>query len=719
MARWLRVASIRRLALGLTATSALAAATVTAEDVRLGPLKTLEGSFPFAPPADAAAWPARREEVRRRVLVSLGLWPAPTKTPLRAVVHGRMDRGDHVVEKVFFESLPGLFVTGNLYRPTRITGRVPGVLFAHGHWRDARLSTESPEQLRAEIASGGERFEQGGRSRFQSLCVQAARMGCVVWQWDMLGESDCLQLSRELVHGFAVQRPGLNAAAGWGLYSPRAEARLQSVMGLQTWNAVRSLDFLRSLPEVDPERIAMTGASGGGTQTMMLAAVDDRLALSYPVVMVSTGMQGGCTCENASLLRIGTGNVEFAALFAPKPQGMNTADDWTRHLAADGFPELQRLYGLLGAADSVTLQRGEHFPHNYNAVSRSGFFTFLNRHFGLGFPEPVIERDYEPLPRESLTVWDAAHPAPAAADPAFETRLLAELAADADAQVAAAAATAAGMADMVRPALEVLVGRSLATAGRVTWEETGRGEEAGFLRAEGIVRNLSHGEEVAATVLVPGERGGDVVVWLGDRGRRAVEDDAGRSRPAVASLLAAGITVVGLDLFRQTEEPPARNRRVENPREAPAYTYGYNHPLLAQRVHDVLSIVACLEAGAVADLGRPRRVMLAAFGSTAPVAALARAVAGEAVARAALDTGGFRFADVADWLDPRFLPGGGRYLDLPGILAARPTPLWLAGEPEPTAAEAAAFRAFGDGAWVERHPAPADEMAAAAWLLAR
>ena len=78
---------------------------------------------------------------------------------------------------------------------------------------------------------------------------------------------------------------------------------------------------------MDPKRVAVTGASGGGTQTMLLGAVDDRVALSMPMVMVSTAMQGGCTCENASLLRIGTGNVEFAALFAPKPQIMNCAND--------------------------------------------------------------------------------------------------------------------------------------------------------------------------------------------------------------------------------------------------------------------------------------------------------------------------------------------------------------------------------------------------------
>ena len=140
--------------------------------------------------------------------------------------------------------------------------------------------------------------------------------------------------------------------------------------------------------------------------------VDPRVKLSFPAVMVSTAMQGGCTCENASLLRVGTGNVEFAALFAPKPQGMTTANDWTKEMATKGFPELKEHYKALGAPDNVMLHRGEHFPHNYNAVSRSAFYGWLNRHFRLGQKEPVLERDFAPLTRAQLTVWDAAHPAP-------------------------------------------------------------------------------------------------------------------------------------------------------------------------------------------------------------------------------------------------------------------------------------------------------------------
>src|SRR5438477_1072676 len=104
-------------------------------DVRLQPPKDLNGYFPFTPPTSKAEWDKRAEYVRRQILVSQGLWPMPTKTPLNAVIHGKIDRPDYSVEKVYFESAPGFFVTGNLYRPKNVAGKVPGVLFAHGHWQ--------------------------------------------------------------------------------------------------------------------------------------------------------------------------------------------------------------------------------------------------------------------------------------------------------------------------------------------------------------------------------------------------------------------------------------------------------------------------------------------------------------------------------------------------------------------------------------------------------
>ena len=316
-------------------------------DQRLEKLKDLNGYFPFTPPKSREEWDRRAEQVRRQMLVAQGLWPMPAKTPLNAVVHGCRDQGDYTVEKVYFESFPGFFVTGNLYRPKGKSGKLPGVLCPHGHWANGRFYDAGVDGVRKQIVQGAERFENGGRSPLQARCVQLARMGCVVFHYDMIGYADSVQISQDLAHGFAKQRPEMNTSENWGLFSPQAESHLQSVMGLQTYNSIRALDFLLDLPDVDPKRIAVTGASGGGTQTFMLSALDPRVAVSVPAVMVSTAMQGGCTCENASLFRVGTGNVEFAALFAPKPLGLLSADDWTKEMPTKGFP---RTAGALPAA---------------------------------------------------------------------------------------------------------------------------------------------------------------------------------------------------------------------------------------------------------------------------------------------------------------------------------------------------------------------------------
>lgn len=649
----------------------LFASLAHAEDIRQQPPKDLNGYFPFNPPSSLSEWDARRDYVRRQILVSQGLWPMPTKTPLNPVIHGKVEGDGFTVEKVYFESAPGFYVTGSLWKPKEIKGKVPAVMFAHGHWQDARLSLSEPQTVRNEIAIGAERFEKGGKSIFQSLCVQLARMGCIVWQWDMLSDSDSKQISREVVHRFAKQRPEMNTTQNWGLFSPQAESNLQSIMGLQTLNAVRGLDFLLSLPEVDPKRTAITGASGGGTQTMLLAAIDDRIQLSFPCVMVSTSMQGGCTCENASLLRIGTGNVEFAGLFAPKPQGMNSADDWTKEMATKGFPDLQKLYGTFGKKDNVFLLRGEHFKHNYNAVTRSAFYTFLNKHFKLGQTSPVVEQDYEPLTKEQLTVWDDKHPAPKAGDPEFERKLLKWFTEDTQKQLASADAE-----KVLRPAIEVVIGRTYEQAGSVEWELKDKQDRGEHLEMTGTLQNKTHNEEINVSWLYPKNWNGRVVIWLDDKGKSGLQNDD------VKKLVAAGNAVVGADLLFQGGEPVKETRVVANPREFAGYTHGYNHALFAQRVHDVLSLVTFLRNTKVGSHPNPKTVCLAAFGAqTGPIATAALSLLRGAVDRAAIDTHGFRFGSVLSYRDPMFIPGGSKYLDLPGFLKlAGPCALWLKGE---------------------------------------
>ncbi len=707
----------------INGSSTVPTATNLPKDSRLQPPKDLNGYFPFKPPKTKAEWEVRSEYVRRQMLVSLGLWPMPTKTPLNAVIHGRIDLPEYSIEKVYFESVPGFYVTGNLYRPKNVTGKVPGVLFAHGHWKDARLSTETEANVLKEIANGEERFEQGGQSRFQSMCVQLARMGCVVWQWDMLSDSDSVQLSREVVHTFAKQRPEMNTTENWGLYSPQAESNLQSILGLQTLNAVRSLDFLLTLPEVDPNRTAITGASGGGTQSMILAAIDPRVQLSFPAVMVSTAMQGGCTCENASLLRINTGNIEFSALFAPKPQGMTSANDWTKEMATKGFPDIQDTYALLGAPKNVMLQRGEHFPHNYNAVSRSAFYTWLNKHFKLGQKEPVIERDYQPLTREQLTVWNAEHPVPKENGPEFEKKLLRWLTEDAQKQLIHSAKSMEGIRRDLAKGHEVLIGRNLEQTGQVQWEMKSKEDRDAFIEMTGTLTN-AHQEVLPVVWLYPKKWNGKAVVWLDANGKSGLKTADGEWKAGVAKLVESGATVVGIDLLYQGDfledgKPITQTPIVANPREFAGYTFGYNHALFAQRTHDVLTAIHFLRTAKIGDHPNPSSISIVALDRVGPIAVAARAIAGDAIDKLAINTNGFRFGKVLSYRDVDFLPGGSKYLDLPGMLVAVPTkPLWLAGESTVPPVVAEVFKtSYRQNLELYMGEKTAEEMAAVSWLL--
>jgi hypothetical protein len=469
--------------------------------------------------------------------------------------------------------------------------------------------------------------------------------------------------------------------------------------------------------------VAITGASGGGTQTMLLAAVDPRVTLSFPAVMVSTAMQGGCTCENSCVLRVDTGNIEFAALFAPKPQGMTTANDWTKEMSTKGFPELKAHYAMLGAPDNVMLHRGEHFPHNYNAVARSSFYTWLNKHFKLGFREPVIERDYDLVPVEKLSVWDANHPAPKEEDPAFERALLRWWTSDADKLLRATASSPQRFREAVGGGVEVIIGRSWAGVGEVEWRAGEQKDRGTFVEVAGLVRNRTHREELPAVWLVPKRPSGRAVVWVGDAGKSALFAADGSVVPAVRKLVDAGVTVLGADLLFQGEFLTGggafnQARVVPNPREFAGYTFGYNHPVFAQRAHDVMTLVKVLRGASGAVPAMATSVSVAGWGVAGPVVAAARGLLGAEIERAAVDTGGFRFGKLLDYRDPNFLPGGSKYLDLPGMLAlSAPQALWLAGEGSQPALVSDVYKAAGQTQKLTIAGGSAGAQDAVAWLL--
>jgi len=363
----LKAGSLVRWFLGTFLGLAVCSAQVPAQDSRNTYVPNTDTHFSMPAYHTLAEWETHKQKLRNQILFAAGLLPMPERNPLHPVIFGRIEHQDYSIEKVYIETLPGYYLCGNLYRPRGRSGRLPGMLSAHGHWDYGRLEHQV-------LMSSPLR------------CINLARQGFVTFSYDMVGYDDTIQTP----HDFGGAREQL-----WS-FGP---------LGLQLWNSIRALDFLQSLPDVDPERMAMTGESGGGTQTFLLAAVDDRVKYAVPVNMISAIMQGGSLCENAPGLRFDTFSVEFGAMMAPRPMLMIAATgDWTKNTPREEYPAVRSIYELYGKAGNLeTVQIDA--PHNYSQPSREAMYSFFGKRI-YGEQKDVKERGAHIEKLQDMLVWE-------------------------------------------------------------------------------------------------------------------------------------------------------------------------------------------------------------------------------------------------------------------------------------------------------------------------
>ncbi len=288
-------------------------------------------------------WTQHGDSIKQNLRKGMELETLPKRTPLNPKFRNKKILDGYSVEAVIFESTPGFFVTGNLYKPT---GKFKNkslavILCTHGHYSDT---------------------ESGGRfSKIMQLrCAAIAKMGALVFSFDMIGYGESVQLQH----------------------------KIEKALQIQTWNSMRVIDFLLTLKEADPNRIGVTGESGGGTQSFMLTALDDRIKVSLPVVMVSSHFFGGCTCESGMPVhRMGNtvfSNIEIACVAAPRPMLLiSDGDDWTKNTETVEYPFAKHVYELYDQASLVENVHLTYEKHDYGESKRFAAYPFLAMHLAL------------------------------------------------------------------------------------------------------------------------------------------------------------------------------------------------------------------------------------------------------------------------------------------------------------------------------------------------
>jgi hypothetical protein len=334
-------------------------------------------------------WEKKRPELRRQFLDMMGLWPMPDRTPLKPVITGTVDREQFSIEKLHFQSVPGLYVTANLYVPKKAKFPAPAVLYVCGH-----------------AGATVDKVQHGNKVSYQHHPAWLAEHGyvCLIL--------DTLELGEVKGEHHGTYREGMWWWQTLG-YTPA---------GIELWNAIRALDYLETRKEVDAKRLGVTGRSGGGATSWWVGAADERVKCIIPVAGIADlsshvvegvadryrkgVISGHCDC----MYFVNTYRWDFAtvaALCAPRPLMLGNSD------ADDIFPvpgyrrlydKANRIYDLYGAADKFVLLETKG-PHKDTPELRRGAFAWLNKWLKDDTSE-VTEREYTKLEPQKLKVLD-------------------------------------------------------------------------------------------------------------------------------------------------------------------------------------------------------------------------------------------------------------------------------------------------------------------------
>ncbi len=285
-------------------------------------------------------WEVRKEQLRTCIKEQLQLAALPQQPTLKPVLTPVRKFKGYTVQNIALEILPGVWINGSLYKPEKYKGKIPVILNPDGHWQDHRY-----------------------RADCQLRCAALARMGAMAISYDLFawGES-MLQFQYE-------------------------DHRRSLAMTIQALGAIRILDYLLAQKDADKDRVAITGGSGGGSHTVLMTAIDERIKVSAPVVSLSSYFYGGCPCESGMDIFSCSGrtnNVEIAAMAAPNPQlVISDGGDWTDKMPEHDFPYLQKMYGWYNKKDNV---ENVHLPaekHDFGINKRTAVYRFMAKHLQL------------------------------------------------------------------------------------------------------------------------------------------------------------------------------------------------------------------------------------------------------------------------------------------------------------------------------------------------